>query len=85
MSAMGQVETHVGDLSRELGVTRQIAFIDMSGLMGSCVGTAKTCLTEFPAPLLPKCSCSISSAAVLKLIAETCSHYVILAGRVCSK
>ena len=26
MSAMGQVETHVGDLCRELGVTRQTLY-----------------------------------------------------------
>jgi hypothetical protein len=53
MSAMGQVETHVGDLCRELGVTRQTLYRHI-GLMGSSVGTAKNCLTELAVPLLPK-------------------------------
>jgi hypothetical protein len=53
MSAMGQVEIHVGDLCRELGVTAR-PFIGTSGLMGSSVGTAKNCLTELAVPLLPK-------------------------------
>jgi hypothetical protein len=31
-----------------------------------------------------RCSCSISSAAVLDFIAKSCSHYVIPGERVCS-
>ena len=60
MAAMGQPETKVGDLCRELGVTRQTLYrhVDPDGNLREygkklLAGKVRLGLSDFPVPLLP--------------------------------